>query len=129
MYQIYQILLHLYLLHDSTNIFVNSSYKGTINQSIKSTMSHDEEEAGTTSDLRSVTYNTLDESVWETFMRDAKSIGDKLKVVLMPINSDSNDVVLNKLRDWDLFGPLIVCLFLSMILSVTAPKDSSSLVS
>lgn len=92
-------------------------------------MSHDEEEAGTTSDLRSVTYNTLDESVWETFMRDAKSIGDKLKVVLMPINSDSNDVVLNKLRDWDLFGPLIVCLFLSMILSVTAPKDSSSLVS
>jgi len=71
--------------------------------------------------------NTLDEPVVETLMRDLRSVWEKLKIVLLPLGQ-SRDSVLEKLRDWDLWGPLLVCLLLSSILSSTAPGDSGSLV-
>jgi len=71
---------------------------------------------------------TLDEPVAETIKRDLNQIKEKLIVVLMPLSHDSNDNVLNKLKDWDLWGPLIVCLLLSMLLSVSAPANSASIV-
>lgn len=101
-------------------------------------------------------------------MRDLNQVRDKLKVVLLPLGNDSQDSILQKLRDctstshysldtncllliiiwyfnnrhhqyylcWynyflytgDLWGPLLVCLLLSTILSITAPGDSGSLV-
>lgn len=82
-------------------------------------------------------------------MRDLNQVSDKLKVVLMPLGQESEQSVLNKLRDCgcsfqfipaiysynfplfvpgDLWGPLLVCLLLSTILSLTAPGDSGSLV-
>lgn len=61
-------------------------------------------------------------------MRDLNQVRDKLKVVLLPLGQESQNSVLQKLRDWDLWGPLLVCLLLSIILSITAPGDSASLV-
>jgi len=78
--------------------------------------------------LKMGTATTLDEPVMTTVMRDLNQVSDKLKVVLLPLNADSQQNVIQKLRDWDLWGPLLVCLTLSTILSVTAPGDSGSLV-
>jgi hypothetical protein len=78
--------------------------------------------------LRVGAVTTLDEPVMETIMRDLKQVSDKLKVVLLPLGKDSQHNVLQKLRDWDLWGPLLVCLFLSSILSFTAPGETGSLV-
>lgn len=69
---------------------------------------------------------TLDEPVSETIYRDLKQIGSKLKIVLLP--HSEQDGVIQKLRDWDLWGPLVVCLALSIILSISAPSDQKALV-
>jgi hypothetical protein len=42
--------------------------------------------------------------------------------------SESDRKVINQLKDWDLWGPLIVCLFLAVTLSFKAPTDQASLV-
>mmetsp|Transcript_15772 Transcript_15772/g.21676 ORF Transcript_15772/g.21676 Transcript_15772/m.21676 type:complete len:196 (+) Transcript_15772:23-610(+) len=78
--------------------------------------------------LKYGTVTTLDEPVIDTIMRDLNQVRDKLKVVLLPLGKESQDSVLQKLRDWDLWGPLLVCLLLSTILSITAPGESGSLV-
>ncbi len=78
------------------------------------------------SDLKLGSSATLDEPVIDTFLRDLKQVGDKLKVVLVPLSQQGES--LKKLREWDLWGPLLVCLLLSMVLSVTAPENSASLV-
>lgn len=69
---------------------------------------------------------TLDEPVADTILRDLKQVGIKLKIVLMPV--ENNDTVLKKLKDWDLWGPLLVCLSLSILLSLSAPKEQGALV-
>lgn len=71
---------------------------------------------------------TLDEPVRETILRDLRQVADKLKVVLLPLGAGSQESVLLKLREWDLWGPLLVCLLLSSILSLSAPGDTASLV-
>jgi hypothetical protein len=78
--------------------------------------------------LKLGTTTTLDEPVSETILRDLRQVADKLKVVLLPLGQASQDSVLLKLREWDLWGPLLVCLLLSSVLSVTAPGDTASLV-
>jgi len=78
--------------------------------------------------IRLGTATTLDEPVITTIMRDLNQVIDKLKVVLLPLGNDSRDTVLQKLRDWDLWGPLLVCLLLSLVLSLTASSNNSSLV-
>jgi len=40
--------------------------------------------------------------------------------------SDSQREVLNKLKDWDLWGPLLICLALAVILSTKAPAKQTS---
>ncbi|ETW06857.1 hypothetical protein H310_02990 [Aphanomyces invadans] len=72
------------------------------------------------------TETTLDEPVSETILRDVRLVGSKLKVVLMPKNT--SDQTLHALRDWDLWGPLLVCLTLSIMLSITAPTNQSAMV-
>ncbi|CAM9803986.1 unnamed protein product [Discosporangium mesarthrocarpum] len=59
-------------------------------------------------------------------MRDLRSVGAKLRIVLNP--SGDQKGVLKKLKEWDLWGPLMVCLVLSIMLSVTAPQDQGALV-
>lgn len=66
---------------------------------------------------------TLDEPVTATIMRDVRMVGSKLKHVLLP-TSDSN----KELRNWDLWGPLLLCLLLACTLSLTAQEDQTALV-
>lgn len=80
-------------------------------------------------------------------MRDLNQVRDKLKVVLMPLGQENQNSVIQKLRDCkslgqisvvflfltiiiigDLWGPLLVCLLLSIVLSITAPGNTASLV-
>lgn len=65
---------------------------------------------------------TLDEPVSETILRDVRRIGVKLKHVLIPKNT------VKQLRDWDLWGPLILCLLLASTLSFTAKENQAALV-
>jgi hypothetical protein len=78
--------------------------------------------------LKMGTITTLDEPIIDTVMRDLNQVRDKLKVVLMPLGQENHNNVIQKLRDWDLWGPLLVCLLLSIVLSITAPGDTASLV-
>ncbi|KAK0223316.1 hypothetical protein IW262DRAFT_1365860 [Armillaria fumosa] len=65
--------------------------------------------------------DTLDEPVLTTIARDLLSIYSKLVQVLYPRRSTGREV----LRDWDLWGPLLLCLFLGIMLSVNAPPSQS----
>lgn len=87
---------------------------------------------------------TLDEPVMETIMRDVRAVGVKLKAVMIPLdrnkpfgyvdvlqeeNVEPNDGqrnVLNQLRDWDLWGPLFICLSLALILSLKPGMKQTS---
>ncbi|KAG9127236.1 hypothetical protein FRC07_000053 [Ceratobasidium sp. 392] len=66
--------------------------------------------------------DTLDEPVTATIARDLLSIYSKLLQVLYPRRTGAGREVL---RDWDLWGPLILCLALGILLSVNAPPDQS----
>lgn len=78
--------------------------------------------------IRLGTTTTLDEPVSETILRDVRQVFSKLRIVLIPLGTDNHQSVLQKLKEWDLWGPLLVCLLLSITLSFTAPDSSSSVV-
>jgi len=71
---------------------------------------------------RSGGVDTLDEPVLTTIVRDLKSIYHKLIQVLYPPRQGKNREVL---RDWDLWGPLVLCLGLGALLSLNAPAANS----
>ncbi|THH12292.1 hypothetical protein EW146_g7754 [Bondarzewia mesenterica] len=66
--------------------------------------------------------DTLDEPIAVTIGRDLLSIYNKLVQVLYPVRKGGGREVL---RDWDLWGPLILCLLLGIMLSVNAPPDQA----
>lgn len=66
--------------------------------------------------------DTLDEPITTTIARDLFSIYTKLIQVLYPPRSGTNREVL---RDWDLWGPLILCLVLAILLSINAPSSQA----
>eukprot|EP00124_Ichthyophonus_hoferi_P000855 Ihof_evm8s36 gene=Ihof_evmTU8s36 len=67
-------------------------------------------------------YDTLDEPVRETLMRDVKAVVDKFCHVLLP----RSDTTL--LKDWDLWGPLILCVTLALLVRQGAAEDQKTLV-
>lgn len=74
-------------------------------------------ESGAADAARGVTslsssHSTLDEPVTETIMRDLRRVYNKLKHVLLPGTSQKE--TLAQLRDWDLWGPLLLCMVLSV---------------
>ncbi|KAL6093949.1 hypothetical protein STEG23_002167 [Scotinomys teguina] len=72
------------------------------------------------SNARELDNSTLNESVRHTIMRDLKAVGKKFMHVLYPRKSNT------LLRDWDLWGPLILCVTLALMLqksSVDGEKD------
>jgi len=69
---------------------------------------------------RSGGMDTLDEPITTTITRDLLSIYSKLVQVLYP-PSQGREV----LRDWDLWGPLVLCLTLGILLSINAPPSDS----
>ena len=54
--------------------------------------------------------NTLDEPVSATLMRDVRAVGNKFYHVLLPRDGSA------LLNDWDLWGPLILCTILAIVL-------------
>jgi len=56
------------------------------------------------------TFDTLDEPVLRTIKRDLKAVGSKFMHVLYPRQSNS------LLRDWDLWGPLFLCVVIALLL-------------
>ncbi|KAK6172567.1 hypothetical protein SNE40_016197 [Patella caerulea] len=54
--------------------------------------------------------STLDEPVKDTVMRDLRAIGTKFFHVLYPKTSKT------LLKEWDLWGPLILCVYMAMML-------------
>jgi hypothetical protein len=68
---------------------------------------------------------SLDEPVSETILRDWNKIYVKLRVVLRP--QSNQEETLRELRQWDLWGPLLLCLLLSVMLSIGAPVGQEML--
>ena len=66
---------------------------------------------------------TLDEPVSQTIMRDLTMVGNKMMCVLNPRKAN-----IQTLKNWDLWGPLILCLMLATLLSWFAPYEQKSLV-
>merc|ERR1712228_560661 len=67
--------------------------------------------------------NTLDEPITETIMRDLRSIYEKLLYVMMPMRMNDRG---SRLKDWDLWGPLLLCLSLGLILALQAPNPDQA---
>lgn len=67
--------------------------------------------------------STLDEPVLTTLKRDLRAIGEKLIIVVYP-PSGKQEV----LREWDLWGPLLLCLVLALMLSIASGSSQGSLV-
>lgn len=57
-----------------------------------------------------VEFNTLDEPISQTIRRDLSAIGSKFVHVIYPVEKKS------LLREWDLWGPLILCTFMATVL-------------
>ncbi|KAH8377157.1 hypothetical protein KR093_003719 [Drosophila rubida] len=76
--------------------------------------------ATTTSQNGVPNYNTLDEPIRETVLRDIRAVGVKFYHVLYPKEKSS------LLRDWDLWGPLVLCTFMATILQGSSSADSMS---
>ena len=72
------------------------------------------------------TSGTLDETVGETLWRDASHVGGKLLLVLMPYTSGSETI--EHLRDWDLWGPLVVSLTLATSLATGSSYANAAVV-
>lgn len=62
------------------------------------------------SSRRDEEFSTLDEPVKETILRDLRAVGNKFIHVLYPKRSSA------LLRDWDLWGPLLLCVTLALLL-------------
>lgn len=73
--------------------------------------------------IQETNLSTLDETVCETIIRDLKRILYKLEHVLLPRFSASKA---KELQNWDLWGPLIICLLLCLSISIGNSKTSSS---
>jgi len=65
---------------------------------------------GLEADIGEPGFNTLDEPISTTFKRDLKAVGTKFKHVLYPTEKKS------LLKEWDLWGPLLLCTFMAMVL-------------
>jgi len=63
------------------------------------------------------TFDTLDEPIRETILRDLKAVGLKFKHVIVPREKQS------LLSDWDLWGPLILCTFMAFMLENNQIED------
>jgi len=65
-------------------------------------------------------FNTLDEPILDTITRDLKAIGKKIANAMAP---KSSNVLM---KEWDLWGPLIMCTYIGLILQSIAGDGSGS---
>jgi len=64
-------------------------------------------------------FNTLDEPISQTIKRDLSAVGSKFFHVLYPVEKKS------LLREWDLWGPLILCTFMATVLQGHDTDDNT----
>ncbi|CAH1159491.1 unnamed protein product [Phaedon cochleariae] len=64
-------------------------------------------------------FNTLNEPIRDTIFRDLKAVGIKFAHVLYPKEKRA------LLKEWDLWGPLVLCTFMAMILQGSSSADNS----
>jgi len=65
-------------------------------------------------------YNTLDEPIMNTITRDLKTVGKKIGGALAPT---ANNIIM---KEWDLWGPLIMCTYIGLILQgIRGDSDGS----
>ncbi|KAL0266402.1 UNVERIFIED_CONTAM: hypothetical protein PYX00_008951 [Menopon gallinae] len=62
---------------------------------------------------------TLDEPISETIIRDLKAVCVKFKYVLCPKKKESRLL----LKEWDLWGPLLLCTFMAVALQGTSDQS------
>ncbi|KAL0125193.1 hypothetical protein PUN28_004377 [Cardiocondyla obscurior] len=72
------------------------------------------------STLGELEFNTLDEPIRDTILRDVRAVGRKFYHVLYPKEKQS------LLKEWDLWGPLILCTFMAMILQGSTDAADNS---
>ncbi|XP_022912747.1 protein YIPF6 [Onthophagus taurus] len=65
-------------------------------------------------------FNTLDEPIKDTILRDLKAVGVKFAYVLFPKEKKT------LLKEWDLWGPLVLCTFMAMILQGSNTADDTN---
>ncbi|KAG2133251.1 uncharacterized protein EDB93DRAFT_886844 [Suillus bovinus] len=99
----------------------NQNVSGNIGSNSSSSSSNKQTIGGIRVETRYSGADTLDEPVTTTIARDLLSVYSKLVHVLYPRKSSGREV----LRDWDLWGPLLLCLCLGIMLSVNAPSNQS----
>lgn len=66
--------------------------------------------------------SVLKETVIESLKQDFEEIKSKIFLVISPKSQSEN-----ALQNWDLFGPLIMCVLLSVLLAATAPAGQMTL--
>ncbi|KRZ83176.1 Tetraspanin-17, partial [Trichinella sp. T8] len=64
---------------------------------------------------------TLDEPVLKTILRDLKAVSSKLRAVIFP--RSENQLI----RDWDLWGPLFLCVFIAVFIAEVQIKHHFSM--
>ncbi|XP_053208914.1 protein YIPF6-like [Panonychus citri] len=69
---------------------------------------------GFSSGIDQTSFDTLDEPVRVTLLRDLQSVASKMKYILFPISR--TEIRKHFLRDWDLWGPLLLCTFMALFL-------------
>lgn len=72
------------------------------------------------SKIRSSNFDTLDEPIRDTFMRDLNAVISKFRHVLNPKQKN------NMLKEWDLWGPLLLCTTMATILQTTSEGDKTA---
>lgn len=65
-------------------------------------------------------FNTLDEPIRDTVLRDLRAVGVKFYHVLYPREKQT------LLKEWDLWGPLVLCTFMAMVLQGSADIADNS---
>lgn len=69
--------------------------------------------------IKGTDFDTLDEPIKETILRDVRAVVTKFKNVLNPQRKN------NLLKEWDLWGPLVLCTFMATILQSSSENGEN----
>ena len=68
--------------------------------------------------------DTLDEPISQTLIRDLTSIVAKVKHIILPVSK--TDTYKSVMKDWDLWGPLVLCTFYCLTINHDQSMDNQS---